>query len=36
MNGVAADLFDPSGMLNRGMIVTVLYRMEGEPAVSGV
>ena len=36
MNGVADDLFDPDGSLTRGMIVTVLYRMEGKPAVPGV
>jgi hypothetical protein len=35
MNGVSDNLFDPFGTLERGMIVTVLYRMEGEPAVSG-
>ncbi len=35
MNGVSADEFDPNGTLTRAMMVTVLYRMEGEPAVSG-
>ncbi len=35
MNGVADDLFDPDGSLTRAMIVTVLYRMEGEPEVTG-
>ena len=32
MNGVSANLFNPNGTLTRGMIVTILYRMEGEPA----
>lgn len=35
-NGVAADKFAPNMAMNRAMLVTVLYRMEGEPAVSGV
>lgn len=35
MNGVGNNLFDPASPLNRAMIVTVLYRMEGSPAVSG-
>jgi len=33
MNGVSETKFDPFGTLTRGMIVTILYRMEGEPAV---
>ena len=33
MNGVSASRFDPQSGLTRGMIVTVLYRMEGEPEV---
>ena len=33
MNGVSDTLFDPYGTLTRGMIVTVLYRMEGTPEV---
>ena len=33
MNGVGGDRFDPQGSLTRGMIVTILWRMEGEPAV---
>ena len=36
MNGVSETEFDPDGPLTRGMIVTILYRMEGEPSVSGV
>ena len=34
MQGVSADKFDPSGTLSRGMIVTMLWRMEGEPVVN--
>jgi len=34
MNGTAANLFSPNGAVTRGMVVTVLYRMEGEPDVS--
>ena len=33
MKGVGNDLFDPNGATSRGMIVTMLYRMEGEPAI---
>jgi hypothetical protein len=32
MNGVGNGLFDPNGPTSRAMIVTMLYRMEGEPA----
>lgn len=35
MNGVAADKFDPDGSTTRAMLVTILHRLEGEPAVSG-
>ena len=31
MVGVAKHLFDPDGTLSRGMIVTMLWRMEGSP-----
>ena len=31
MNGVGNGRFDPDGTLTRGMLVTVLYRIEGEP-----
>ena len=32
MNGTSSTEFTPFGTLTRGMIVTILYRMEGEPA----
>ena len=35
MKGVAKDQFDPYGDLSRAMLVTILYRLEGEPKVSG-
>ena len=35
MNGIASDMFDPTGHLNRAMLVTILYRLEGQPEVSG-
>ncbi len=31
MNGVSAYEFDPSGVTTRGMIVSLLYRLEGSP-----
>lgn len=34
MDGVSDTGFNPGGTATRGMIVTILYRMEGEPAVS--
>lgn len=34
MQGVSANKFNPSGTLSRGMIVTMLWRMEGEPVVN--
>lgn len=34
MIGISNTLFGPSVPLNRAMIVTMLYRMEGEPAVT--
>lgn len=34
MQGVGGDKFNPSGTTTRGMIVTILYRLEGEPTVS--
>lgn len=34
-NGVGNDKFDPNGSMSRAMLVTVLYRLEGEPAVRG-
>ena len=35
MQGTGATIFNPYMTTSRGMIVTVLYRLEGEPAVSG-
>lgn len=34
MNGTTANTFSPSGAVKREMVPTVLYRLEGEPAVS--
>ncbi len=34
MSGTAPDLFSPNVTTTRGMIVTILYRLEGRPAVS--
>ncbi|MCR4963815.1 MAG: S-layer homology domain-containing protein [Firmicutes bacterium] len=34
MQGVSANRFDPNGTTNRAMIVTILYRLAGSPAVS--
>ena len=34
MQGVGGGRFNPSGTTTRGMIVTILYRLEGEPTVS--
>ena len=34
MNGVGDNKFDPAGSMTRGMVVTVLYRREGSPAVT--
>lgn len=33
MDGVGGGKFNPAGTMERGMIVTVLYRMEGKPYV---
>ncbi|MBR5490915.1 MAG: alkaline phosphatase [Oscillospiraceae bacterium] len=35
MNGVSATEFAPSATLTRAMLVTVLHRLEGEPAPAG-
>ena len=35
MSGTASNLFSPNATTTRGMIVTMLYRLEGEPRVSG-
>ena len=32
MNGTTASTFSPNATTTRGMIVTILYRLEGEPA----
>ena len=32
MQGVSATLFQPEGLLTRGQIVTILYRLAGSPA----
>ncbi|MBR2779737.1 MAG: S-layer homology domain-containing protein [Firmicutes bacterium] len=34
-NGTSATTFSPGSSMTRGMFVTVLYRLAGEPAVSG-
>jgi hypothetical protein len=36
MNGTSDTLFSPGRTLTRGMVVTVLYRMESEPGVDGL
>ncbi len=35
MSGIGDGKFDPNGTMTRAMMVTVLYRMAGSPAVSG-
>ncbi len=35
MNGVGGGKFNPNGTVDRAMMVTVLYRMAGEPEVTG-
>lgn len=35
MIGTGDNKFDPHGVTSRAMIVTILYRLEGEPAVTG-
>ena len=34
MNGISTTIFAPDSEMSRAMFVTVLYRMEGEPAVT--
>lgn len=36
MNGMSSDTFSPNSDTTRAMVVTILYRFEGEPVVSGV
>ncbi len=35
MNGTSATTFEPNSMVNRAMLITVLYRHAGSPTVSG-
>jgi len=35
MNGVGDKKFSPDGTLTRGMLVTILWRLDGSPTVSG-
>ncbi len=35
MNGISNTEFSPSGVTTRGMIVTILWRLEGEPIEKG-
>ncbi|MCL2153197.1 MAG: YDG domain-containing protein [Oscillospiraceae bacterium] len=35
MNGTDEDKFSPGGAITRAMLVTILYRLEGSPDVSG-
>ena len=35
MDGTAAGVFSPATAVNRAMLVTMLYRLEGEPEVEG-
>jgi len=35
MRGVSQELFVPNGGTTRAMVVTILYRLEGQPTVSG-
>lgn len=36
MGGVGAGKFNPEGIATRAQLVTILYRMENSPAVSGI
>ncbi len=35
MNGTSSTTFSPAAPITRGQLVTILYRIEGQPAVSG-
>lgn len=35
MDGIGNNRFDPDGFLTRAQLATVLYRIEGEPSVTG-
>ena len=34
MNGISSDKFEPHASLTRAMLITILYRSEGEPTVT--
>ncbi|MBR5293584.1 MAG: S-layer homology domain-containing protein, partial [Oscillospiraceae bacterium] len=36
MNGVSGNMFDVSGTTTRGQLVTILYRIAGQPSVEGM
>ena len=36
MNGTSETTFDPNGKLTRGMVVTVLWRIQGSPSVENL
>ena len=36
MNGLTNDTFGPNDPMNRGMLVTVLWRAEGSPEPTGI
>jgi len=36
MNGISDQIFQPDGTLTRGMLVTILYRYEGEPIAANL
>lgn len=36
MNGVSDTMFQPNGSVTRAQLVTILYRMEGAPGMSGM
>lgn len=35
MNGTGSGTFAPNATITRGMLITILYRLDGEPAASG-
>ena len=35
MTGISETEFDPEGIMNRGMLITVIWEMEGQPAAAG-
>ena len=35
MNGTGSGTFAPNATITRGMLVTIFYRLDGEPAISG-